>query len=247
MAEEDLGLKPEETGEDEPASDETTPPVSEDLNTPETPEAKADKLLADGTSPKKDIKVSKEKFDDRNEKAKLYEAFAPILEKVRGKPELVEELLEISTKGTLEERVGRMEEERRTQKRREMKEAITEALGKWSSFEQDWPEIREDVNRLNARGHSYREAVRRMYLALHPEEAQAEAERQAQEGVKTLGTFSPAASYSPRPVKAGPETKLSEADKRVGRALGYKDEEYAKLLDKHSDYLETKGFNVSLD
>ena len=153
-------VKLEETGEDTSTSDDTTSTGSEPLeNSEEDVAKKADELLKDGTSPKKDITVSKEKFDDRNKKAKLYEAHAPLLEKVLKNPDLVEELLETRTKGNLEDRLAQLEEERKVVKRQELREAVTEALTKWSGFDKDWPEIREDVDRLVKRGLSYQESI----------------------------------------------------------------------------------------
>ena len=34
---------------------------------------------------------------------------------------------------------------------------------------------------------------------------------------------------------------LNDAEKRAAKALGYKEEKYAELLDKHEDWLRQKG------
>lgn len=214
-----------------------------------SPEEKAKELLRG----EKRILVDKDRFNDRNDKAKLYETFAPLIDKIKDKPELVEELLEIKKKGSLEERVLQMEEERKTEKRRELTVAVTDALSKWQGFEKDWPEIQDQVENLFKRGLPFKEAIRRSYLALHPEEAENEAKRIAQENVNAEGIYSSSFSRAPQTYKEKKETKLNEREKKVAQDLLGKDfgggfipikseEDYARLLEKHKDHLRAKGF-----
>ena len=216
----------------------------------ETPEEKAKRLIK---GEEKRILVDKDRFNDRNDKAKLYEAFAPLIDKIKDKPDLVEELLEIKKKGSLEERVAQMEEERNEEKRRDFKTAITDALSKWENFEKDWPELEDQTKMLIKRGLSAKEAIRRSYLSFHPEEAENEAKRIAQENINSEGIFESNFSRAPRTFKQKEESKLNEREKKVAQDLFGKDygggfipvkseEDYANLLKKHEAHLRAKGF-----
>lgn len=233
-----------DTQEDESASDETNESGSEDLkNADITQKAEHLMSLKDGTPADKNITISKKKYDDQNEKAKLYETHAPLLEKVLRNPKLVEELLETQTKGNLEERLVRLEEEKKLERRRELKEALENAISQWDNFEKDWPELQEDVERFVRRGYSYQEAIQRNYLAMHPEAVQAEAERMAQNRSRGLGEFSRGSSYAPRFEKMSPRYKLTDDEKMVAQIMGKSEEEYGRLLEKHKDWLDARGFN----
>ena len=224
----------------------------EPVKTPEkTPDEIAKELLGQG----KRILVDKDRFDDRNDKAKLYETFAPIIEKIKDKPDIVEKLLEVDKKGSLEDRMNRMEEDRRAEKRRELTDAVKQALTRWPDFGKDYAEIQDQVDLFIKRGVPAGDALRRSYLALHPEEAQAEAERMAKENANAFGQFSPASgSRSVPPVQQRKtETTLNEREKIVAQDLLGKDfgggfvpvkseEDYARLLEKHKDYLRARGF-----
>ncbi len=123
------GLKEDqkETGENQSNSETNASTEKETLkNTEEvlTPAQKAAKLL-DGTLPNKEIKVDKDKFDDQREKAKLYETHASLLDKVLKDPKLVEDLLETKEKGDLGDRMTQIEEDRKTEKRNEIRNAVT--------------------------------------------------------------------------------------------------------------------------
>jgi len=215
------------------------------------PDEIAKELLDQG----KRILVDKNRFDDRNDKAKLYEIFAPIIDKVKDKPDLIEKLLDVDKKGSLEDRMNRMEEDRRDEKRKELTDAVKQALTRWPDFGKDYPEIKDQVDLLIKRGVHAGDALRRSYLALHPEEAQAEAERMAKENANALGQFSPVSgSRSVPPIQQKKtETTLNEREKIVVQDLLGKDfgggfvpvkseEDYARLLEKHKDYLRARGF-----
>lgn len=190
------------------------------------------------------FKVTKDRFADRNEKAKLYEAHAPLLDKVLKDPALVEKLLENQSSRNHEGRLRELEEERKSEKRAEIKRAIANALTIYPEFQKDWAEIQEDVMAKIKRGISPAEAIRREYIAFRPELAQAESERIAREGLNREGEL----SFGGKPVdtrKINPESKLSDDEKKIFRALsghGHmpKDEAgYAKLMDKHKDWLDS--------
>ena len=245
-----LGVKQgDPTPADDPAA-KKDPVGSEPVKTPGEPSKTADELL----SGSKRILVDKERFDDRNDKAKLYEAFAPIIDKVKDNPELVSKLLETDKKGSLEDRVAQMEEERRTTKRRELKNAVENALSKWKQFSDDWSEISDQVDLLMRRGVGAEDAIRRSYLALHPEEAQAEAERVAHDNANLVGQFSFGGARSPNIIQNKKvDVGLNEREKIVAQDLMGKDygggfvpikseEDYARLLAKHKDHLRARGF-----
>lgn len=208
----------------------------------ETPQQKAEKLLKDGTPADKEIKVNKKTFDDRNDKAKLYETHAPLLDKVLKDPGLVERLLETQEKGDLGVRLSKLEEDRKLEKQRELREAVTEAVSNWPDFEKSWPEVKSLFESLSRQGLPSREALRRAYFAVNPEAAAAEAERAKQEGHKALGVHSSPAGY---PSKAGqPKEKpnLSDGERHMARVFGKSEEEYGKMMETHKTWLKERGF-----
>lgn len=240
MAEENLDLNND--GENNPNPDPSK--VKEDLKNPEAEiEKQVDELLKDGTPSDKEITVSKKAYDERNEKAKVYDTFAPVLDKIKDKPELIDELLDTKKKGDLETRIARMEEAEKEKKRNEMRSALTEALSKWPNFGNDWREISEDVERLMKKGHSARDAMSRSYIALHPEEAQAEAVRMARENASMLGKQNISSSYSPK-IKVQPENEvqLTPGERQVAKSLGKSEAEYSALLKKHESHMRARGF-----
>lgn len=219
----------------------------------ETPEQKAARLLTEGGDKGKKILVDSDRFNDRNDKAKLYETFAPIIDKVKGDPELVARLLDTKNKGSLEDRVNQMEQERKDAKQGEIKAAVTAAIKRFKGFEKDWPEIRDQVEMLAKRGLPFEEAIRRSYLALHPEEAVAEATRIAAEVNNGQGAFRSGGGYAPHILDTKQEPKLNERERKVAHDLLGKDfgngmvlikseSDYAQLLEKHKDHLRAKGF-----
>lgn len=231
-----VDVKPgERTPSDSPAEKEQ-PEVREDVKTPEEIGKKADELI------EKRILVDKDRFNERNDKAKLFETHAPLLEKVLKDPELVERLLEQEQGSNVEDRLARLEEERKAEKRSEIRGAVSEALSRWPEFEKSWSDIQPLADSLSKK-YSYKEALNRAYLAIHPEAAQAEAERIASEAGNKAGTFSMGGSYSPNPSKINPQTKLTDADKRNAKALGKTEQEYAKVLDKWADYGKEHGWD----
>jgi hypothetical protein len=216
--------------------------AEEGLKTPEEIAEEAERLLADGTPKDKTIIVKKDKFDDRNEKAKLYETHASLLDRVLKDPALVEKLLETESKDNVEGRLERLEAERKAEKRGEMKRVISEALTRWPNFEKSWLEVNPIMESLVKQGYSYQDAMQRAYIAVHPEVANAESERMNREGLNREGTFS-GGGHPPRTDRINAQSKLSEDEKKVAQALGKSEEDYAKLLEKHKDWI---GTNIGL-
>ena len=198
--------------------------------------ARAEKLLADGTPANKNIVVSKQRFDDKNEKSKLYETHAVLLDKVLENPSLVEKLLETEAKGNLESRLADLEAERKAAKRREMQSALQEAIAQFPDFERDWADVSPIVDSLVTKGYSYRESLSRAYVAVHPEAAALERTRMATEAQNRDGKLH-GTSLPPRTNEFKKSVPISEDDARVAKALGKTPEEYAKLLDTHRDWL----------
>ena len=164
------------------------------------------------------------------------------------------ELLETKKKGSLEDRIFQMEEERKTASRRELREAVTEAISKWGKdFKNDWTEIEEQVTMFIKRGLTAKDAMRRSYLALHPEAAEAESKIIAQENANATGSFQSGGGYRPTIIDTKESPQLNERERKVAKDLLGKDfgngqvlfkseEDYAKLLKKHEGYLKSSGF-----
>ena len=245
----DLGVKPGDTTPSDDPTEKKAPDGSEPVK---TPEEIAKELLAQD----KRILVDKDRFNEINDQSKLYKTFAPVIEKIKDKPELVEKLLEIKEKGSLEDRVAQMEGDRKAEKRRELTEAVKEALSKWKGFADEWSEIQDQVDMLSRRGVPVRDAIRRSYIALHPEAAEEEARVMAEENVKGMGQFQPGGSRAPNVVlNKKEEFSLNERQSKVAQDLLGKDfgggqvfvksaEDYAKLMKKHDAYLRKNGFFI---
>ena len=246
--EDDLDVNNPEENDEEESSLETTPP--EGSEPVKTPEEEAQDLL--GKKNDKKIVVDKDRFNDRNDKAKLYETFAPVIDKIKDNPELVEELLDINNKGSLADRVAQMERERKDEKQRELRGAVTSAISKWPSFKKDWSEIESQVTMFIQRGVSPQDAIRRSYLALHPEEAETEAKRIAQENANATGQFQSGGGRSPVVIDTKESPKLNERERKVahdlmgknmhGTTLFKSEEDYANALKKHDAHLRATGF-----
>ena len=231
--------QPEGTGEEKSAPEETTPTVSEDVKTPEeqTPAQKAEALLDNKRV------VDAKRFNEINDKAKMYDTHALLLDKVLKNPDLVEELLETKKKGALEEQVAQLVEERKVEKRNEIRTALTSALSKWPNLANEWAEIQPMVDMLyKQKGLPYEEAIRRSYIAEHPEVAQEESQRIASEALNRRGALSGGGSNPPEVAKVKTGRELNTGEQRVARAYGKSDEEYAGLLQKHDSWLRQAGF-----
>ncbi len=128
--------------------------------------------LKDGTDGDKKIQVPKDKFDDLNEKAKLFEQFAPLLSKLRDNPTLIDKLMAGDDPSkSLDERMKALENGVLTQKRGEIKATITKAIATWPNFKSRYEELKPILSGLTAQGVAYAEAVQRAYFAVDPDAA----------------------------------------------------------------------------
>ena len=189
----DEQFQEEKPQEGESTSEETTPEVVQDDLKQKESEAIADELLSDGTPKRKEIRVKYDTFKEVNEKAKLYDSFEPLLSKLKEKPEVVDSLFE-GKKETTEDRLTRLEEERKDDKRKEMKTVITEAITIWPDVQSRWQELRPLVEALEKQGLSYKEAFQRAYFAINPDAVRRDErlieKKQAQDEQNRMGTFS---------------------------------------------------------
>ena len=245
--------QPDETGgeqSDSETNDSTGSEAVENTEEEKTEEEKkptADDLLEGD----KRILVDKDRFNDRNEKAKLYETFAPVIDQYKDNPEKLQELLQTDKKGSLEDRLASIEQDQKESKQKELKGAVDEAIGRWENFAKDWPEIKEHAYAL-MKNINPKEAIRRAYIAYRPEEAVKEQERIAQDQINTQGTYTPSEGGYRPPVDTSASNKLNEREKKVahdllGKSIGNwspvkSEEEYATLLKKHEGHLRSKGF-----
>ena len=239
MNDEDKGVK--DSKENEGSADpDNQPDAGDGVIAPGDIGKKADELLSNPPIPKDKRVVDADRFNEMNDKAKAFDAFAPIADKIKDKPEIIDNLLKFQG---LEKKVTDIEEEAKARKRSELKDAVSYALGNWPGFESDWNEIREDTERLMKRGLNAKDAMRRSYLAMHPEAVQAEAERMAKEHGNRQGEFQGGGGYVPKPkLKNESVRELTPGERAMAQKLGKSEEEYGQLLNKHEGWLRARGF-----
>jgi hypothetical protein len=225
----DEGLKEGETPETQPTSKETPSESNEDLqNTKEekTDVQKAEELLKDGTPSSKNFTIPKERYDE-----------------LRAVEDVHKQMLEDSaaTKDGLQKDVEELKRERAEEKRNELRSAVTEAISRWPDFDKSWTEVKNISDALMKQGVPAKDAIRRGYIAIHPEAAQAEAERITQERVNNLGTFATPTTQSPTPTSMSEGKKLTEGEKLVAQNRGIDPVEYAKKLVKYDSWLRQRN------
>src|SRR3990167_300154 len=211
----------------------------------EEKKAKADKLL-DGTDKNKKIVVKKEPYDDRNEKAKIYETHAELLDAVLKDPETVKKFLKEKDGGDVESRIERLESERKAEKRSQLRDAVADMISEYPDFEKSWDNIRPLADTLMEQGFSPKQAIRRGFLAAHPEAAEKEAKRIADEALNRGGEFR-GGGFSVRTGKSKDE--LSDDEKKIAQGLIKQgrvksEEDYAKILENHKDWIERQMRNI---
>ena len=207
------------------------------INKEEVMEYEIEEMLADGTSKKKEIRVKHEKFTEINEKAKLFDQFTPLLTKIQKNPEVMDKLLGGGNTGeeSLAERVTRIEEEQKTQKRAEIRKVLSDALAVWPDFKKHWSEVRSLVDALERQNMPYRDAVQRAYFAVNPaaisQKERLLVERQTIQEGNRKGTFSSSGGGG-RFITAGRENtdeyELNEADKDFASRAGISPDLYKK-------------------
>lgn len=138
--------------------------------------------LRDGTPADKPITVAKDKFDDLNEKAKLFEQFGPVLSKLKENPDLIERLMAGDDPSKpLADRIKALESRADQDKRDEINTTIKSAAKKWPDFTKRWNDIKPILNGILASGVSYPVALQRAYFAVNPDAAKQNARLVAEE------------------------------------------------------------------
>ena len=234
-SQEGLNKPKDEQGEKKPDSQETASNASESVkNTEEVIE----ELLANGTPAKKEVRIPYEKYREKDEKSKLFDQFSPILLKLKERPEVVDDLLQGKPLEPWQERVERIEEELNLRKQSEMKSALSDALKVWPNLKEQWGELRPMVEILTQGGISYREALRRSFIAVNPESA-GEAEKLAGEAeAGRQGVFSSSAGVGKK--VAAPQVQryqMSPDDEAFAKMAGIDPalyEKYAEDIKKFS-------------
>lgn len=197
--------------------------------------------LRDGSPGDKKIELPFDKFTDINEKAKLFEQVAPLLGKLKDKPEIIEQLLALGDAGSIADRVKALEQQQTEGKRTEIKTAIEDAVRAWPDFRSHWSQIQPIVVGLQAQGIAYREALQRAYFAVNPKAIEAKerliTEVQARDAQNRRGTLPPAGAgggHTPR-VENEPESsyELTDADREFASKMGID----LKLYAKHADFI----------
>lgn len=233
---EDVKKEEEKTSSDK-STEKKDPEVREDVK---TPEEIAEELLGATR------KVEVQRFNEINDKAKLWEKYEPLVGKIMGKiaekPDFVDDLLSGKKEDPVEARLAKLEEERRAEQRTQLREAITEALSKWPDFEKSWKNVQPIVESLYRGGVPYKEAIRRGYLAINPEEAQAEAERIGQNQTNNLGEFRQGGGRAPNVAQMKNTKKLTPGEQRAAKINNMTDEQYAEALTRLEPILKAKGF-----
>ncbi len=197
--------------------------------------------LKDGTRGDKPISIPKDKFDDLNEKAKLFEQFGPLLAKVKNDPALLERLMAGDDPSQdIQARLQKLEEGIATTKRDEIKATITKAIATWPNFRSKYEEVKPILAGLVSSGVSYAEAVQRAYFAVDPEAAtqgKRLVERvKAAEIEKNRGRMSPGGGGGAPIVGGAPEDdyNLNDSDREFAQKAGID----PKLYSKHKDWIE---------
>lgn len=244
--EEKKDLKEDENGTQEEKSDsENDSADSDGLKKEEDSKAKAEKLL-DGTEKNKKITVKKSTFDDRNDKAKIYEAHAELLDQVLKDPDTVQRFLKGKDTGDVESRLAAMEAHQKAEKRAQMRETLAGLISEYPDFEGSWGEVEPIANELMKKGHSVKTSLRRAYIAVHPEAAEHESKRLADDAFNREGEVR-GGGLAIRTAKGKKELSESErgiAGTLIRQGVVKSEEDYAKMLDKHDDWIQRQMRNI---
>ena len=240
----DLKTGEGEHQEEESASEETTDKVKEDLeNSSEDIDKAVDEMLADGTPKDKTFTIKKEKYDELSEKSKLYDSFSPLLSRLNKKPELVDKLLENQEGESIEQRLDRLENERRTQKATETRAVLQEATRVWPDLPKQWTAMRPLVEGLEKQGIPYKNAVQQAYFAVNPDAVKQEekliAFRQATEIQNSQGMFSSSSGSAKIVHNEVGKYDIPQEDIEFGKRIGVS----AEMYQKHWKYIQQKGFD----
>lgn len=237
----------EESTDDKPASEEGETPLKKEEETPEevpeeeelSDDEKVAEMLKDGTPADKEIRVKKSKYDQNADKAKLYDAFAPVLDRLQKNPDILDKLVKDEDGETVEARIKRLEQSKVEDKRKETEIVLRNAITVWPDFNKFWSQVRPIADSLEKQGTSYTEAIQRAYFAVNPNAASQENRliEQAQQMQNAQGTFVSSMGATKVVREKGDSYPMSEEDKETARAMGIKPELYAK----HADHLKGLG------
>lgn len=197
--------------------------------------------LKDGTPGDKDIKVPKDKFDDLNEKAKLFEQFSPLLSKLRDNPAIIDRLMANDDPNlSVTERLKALEERHSSEKRTEISETIKAAAKLWPDFKSRWDDIKPILAGLQAQGVPYRDAVQRSYFAVNPDAASQGKKlieiAKGRDAENRRGKMGPGGGGGAPIVGGEPqqEYQMTDDDKDFALKAGVNPE----LYQKHADWIE---------
>jgi len=195
-------------------------------------------MLADGTPATKEIKVKKDKYDENADKAKLYDAFAPVLAKLQENPDLLDRLTKGEDGETVEARINRLEQDRVKDKRTETERVLKSALGVWPDLRKYWEQVKPIAESLENQGVGYAEALQRAYFAVNPDAAGQENRliRQAEQVQNDDGTISSPQGGGTKIVHGQTDAyEMTEDDKEIARSMGLSPE----LYQKHAAHLKS--------
>lgn len=197
--------------------------------------------LKDGTDGNKPISVPKDKFDDLNEKAKLFEQFGPLLAKVKNDPTLLERLMASDDPNQdVHARLKKLEEGIAATKRDEIKSTIKTAIATWPTFKSKYEDLKPILAGLLAQGVPYAEAVQRSFFAVEPEAATQG--KRLVEKAKAVARENDRGRMGPGGGGGAPivgahqddEYTLNDADREFAQKAGVD----PKLYSKHADWIE---------
>ena len=233
-------VKEEESASEESSSEETPLKNTEEEEKVEEPskDEQVEEMLADGTPAQKKITIKKEKYDELAEKSELYEKFTPLLSKLNENPEVVEKIMGGEGKETIEERVKRIEDKDKENKRIELRNSLSRAVDVWPDFRNHWNQIQPIMASLEKQGVSISEAIQRAYYAVNPDAAAKEQrlvqEGQNQEAQNKLGINSSSAGSASKTVHQDTEIQVSDEDREFARLAGIP----LELYKKHQKHIE---------
>ena len=197
-----------------------------------------EEVLADGTPRSKKIEITFDKFKDLEEKSEILEKVTPLLNKLGQNPDLVDQVFQ-NKETTLEERVKKMEEDRKEVERSQVKSALSDALTLWPDIKDRWSEMSDGVTRRYKQTGNYHEAIQREYFAINPDAALKEQRLVAQRAQNQRGVLQSSSSRTESPYK---ETTgkyvMTDGDQRIARELGLTEEQYQKQMEGMPGFAE---------
>ena len=205
----------------------------------------ADEIIADISKskdsgvPTRNFSITKEKFEDLNEKAKLFDQFSPVLAKLQKDPKLIEKLMAGDDPNqSLDARLRALEQREQSAKQAEVRTTIQKAVSTWPDFRERWEEIKPILTGLEASGISYADAVQRAYFAVNPDAAKGdkrliEQARNAERQRGAMGGFGGGGGPIVHREQDG-EYLMNDADKQFAQKAGVD----PKLYSKHADHIK---------